>query len=162
MSARKAMLLAKRSNEFLSESIIKIESHPCFAHIDNATTEKWKFEERHYHITGGKRDNSFKECYHLAKQLVSNVIHKPDEIKSRQIYAMSYYYDRAVDAKLIKDEEKMGVVKVGDYFKTAEKVCNSATRSHEQSAFLCLDLTYISALLHDGLRLDWQREITVC
>jgi len=177
MSSRKAILLTKRAQptvSSLNETVISIRNHPCFAYPQSANdsqtyheSEKWFFEGMDYEIMGERMsEHSFEECYQIAKGLVANAIHKPEEIKSRQIYAMSYFYDRMLDSKVIKpqagkDGTKGGVIKVKDYLLTAENICKSVIRLRKQSAFLCLDLTYLAALLHDGYGLGWNKEITV-
>jgi hypothetical protein len=56
---------------------------------------------------------------------------------------------------------QMGFIKVTDYYMIAQNTCKSVIKIRNQSPFLCLDLTYITAFLRDGLGLDWQKEINV-
>ncbi|PNI84205.1 ENTPD5 isoform 2, partial [Pan troglodytes] len=64
-------------------------------------------------------------------------------------YAFSYYYDRAVDTDMI-DYEKGGILKVEDFERKAREVCDNLENFTSGSPFLCMDLSYITALLKDG------------
>jgi len=90
------------------------------------------------------------ECLRIAKGLMENVVHKPIELNSREVMAISYYFDRSTDHGLV-DPNDGGVVTIKQLFKTAQEVC--AVPNPDQ-AFACLDMTYISALLHHGFGLD--------
>ena len=159
MSSRKNILLETDFSGVLTDEMIVRVRSPCFATSGNAT-ENWRFEDVHYEITGEQSVDSFIKCYELAKRLVSNAIHKPEELKDREIYGLSYYFDRMKDVRIIKGP--IGVIKVKDYYSIAENICKSGIKLKNQSPFLCLDLTYITAFLREGLGLDWQKEITVC
>lgn len=43
----------------------------------------------------------FKQCLEITKELVHNSVHKPTELNSREVMAISYYYDRASEHGLI-------------------------------------------------------------
>jgi ectonucleoside triphosphate diphosphohydrolase 5/6 len=157
MSARKALLL-NNYTEVISEEKVYQVINPCFEIVGNKT-EKWKFGDITYFINSEQSLNPFERCYAIAKKFVENAIHKPEELKTREIYGLSYYFDRMTDVRIIKGQ--MGVIKVRDYYMIAENICKSVIKIRNQSPFLCLDLTYITAFLRDGLGLDWQKEITV-
>jgi ectonucleoside triphosphate diphosphohydrolase 5/6 len=157
MSARKALLL-NNYTQIISEQKVYEVINPCFEIIGNKT-EKWVFGDITYFINSEKSLNQFERCYEIAKKFVENAIHKPEELKTRQIYGLSYYFDRMTDVRIIKGQ--MGVIKVRDYYMIAENICKSVIKIRNQSPFLCLDLTYITAFLRDGLGLDWQKEITL-
>ena len=159
MSARKRILLQSDFAEVISDQKTLRISSPCFETSGNRT-EKWSFEDTNYEITGEPSPDSFAKCYEMAKRLVANAIHKPEELKNREIYGLSYYFDRMKDVRVVKGQ--FGAIKVKDYYSTAENICKSGIKIRRQSPFLCLDLTYITAFLHNGLGLDWQKDITVC
>ncbi|CAG2113348.1 unnamed protein product, partial [Medioppia subpectinata] len=160
MSARKRILLASGRVRPLTDTHILVSS-PCFATTPNRT-EKWTFEGVTYEIAADEDSvlsgTAFDDCYDLSRQLVATAVHKPEELRDREVFGLSYYYDRMNDVRLVKD--KTGRVKVRDYYSTAENVCQSVVKLRKQSPFLCLDMTYITAFLRDGLGLDWQKDIT--
>lgn len=158
MSARSKILLNSNYANVISEEKTLRISSPCFGTSGNRT-EIWKFNGITYEITGEQSPNAFDRCYELAKQLVFTAINKPEELKTREIYGLSYYFDRMSDVRIVKS--KTGTIKVRDYYSIAENICKSVIKMRNQSPFLCLDLTYISAFLHDGLGLDWQKDITL-
>ena len=158
MSARKRILLQSSHSQVISEEETVRTNSPCFATSGNRT-ENWSFGDINYEITGQQSTDSFEKCYELAKGLVANAIHKPEELKTREIYGLSYYFDRMKDVRIVKGH--FGPIKVKDYYSIAENICKSGIKIKKQSPFLCLDLTYITAFLHDGLGLDWGKDITV-
>src|SRR6202008_2570911 len=89
MSARKKILLESELTQIVNnEKTLRISS-PCFETSGNRT-ETWRFEDTNYEITGEPSPDSFIKCYELAKRLVSDAIHKPEELKTREIYGLSY------------------------------------------------------------------------
>ncbi|KAM6961402.1 ectonucleoside triphosphate diphosphohydrolase 5 [Aplochiton taeniatus] len=92
----------------------------------------------------------YKLCYYEVMKVIKGVVHQPFEVKGSSIfYAFSYYYDRAVETGLI-DGERGGMVEVRDFKKRAKEVCNKMTKYRSISAFLCMDMTYITCLLKEG------------
>ncbi|XP_069772167.1 ectonucleoside triphosphate diphosphohydrolase 5 [Narcine bancroftii] len=111
---------------------------------------EWKFSGVNYKFGGMKGvPSSFQSCYTEVIKMIQKKLDQQDEIKSRTFYAFSYYYDRAVDAGLI-DHEKGGTILVTDFALKAEKVCKDLNVETTGSPFLCMDLTYIAALLKEG------------
>lgn len=94
-------------------------------------------------------ETGFKPCYLEVLKVVKGKLHQPDEIRGSSFYAFSYYYDRAVDTNLI-DYEQGGVLEVRDFERKAKEVCDNMERYNSASPFLCMDLTYITALLKEG------------
>ncbi|XP_049681044.1 nucleoside diphosphate phosphatase ENTPD5 isoform X2 [Accipiter gentilis] len=94
-------------------------------------------------------ETGFKPCYLEVLRVVKGKLHQPDEIRGSSFYAFSYYYDRAVDTNLI-DYEQGGVLEVKDFERKAKEVCDNMERYNSASPFLCMDLTYITALLKEG------------
>ena len=68
------------------------------------------------------------------------------------ISAFSYFYDRAVDAGLIRKGE-IGLLSVQDYLDAARSACDAAPGQADLSPFACVDMSFISGLLHHGYRL---------
>jgi len=111
--------------------------------VDQIPMKEWKKKD-------GMPKADYGECLRIAKGLMENVVHKPIELNSREVMAISYYFDRSTDHGLV-DPNDGGVVTIKQLFKTAQEVC--AVPNPDQ-AFACLDMTYISALLHHGFGLD--------
>ena len=163
MSARQSILLdfSLQSTDSSNSPIANYRIvSPCFKMLGN-NTDVWKFNDNLFHISYDNFvSDPFSECYQQAQEFVEGCnIDKPEELAHRQVYAMSYFYDRMKDIKVLKGES--GYIKVRDYFLYAEHVCNGSIKLRKQSAFLCLDLTYIAAYLHDGLGLPLHKDILV-
>lgn len=167
MSARESILISNSETSVdeidSGRNFTLLDHHivsPCFKILSNGTSV-WKFNDNVFHISYDHSvPDPFSECYQEAQQFVeSSNIDKPEELIHRQVYAMSYFYDRMKDIKVLKHE--FGYIKVRDYFLYAEHVCNGVIRVRKQSAFLCLDLTYMAAYLHDGLGLPLHKDILV-
>ncbi|XP_077096345.1 ectonucleoside triphosphate diphosphohydrolase 5 isoform X3 [Siphateles boraxobius] len=104
-----------------------------------------------YHVSGVTHGvRGFRTCYQEMLKVVKGFIKQPLELKdSASFYAFSYYFDHAVEARLI-DETTGGAVKIRDFRKRAKEVCNRASKHSQPNEFLCMDLTYIICLLKDG------------
>ncbi|CAH8679346.1 unnamed protein product [Schistosoma haematobium] len=76
----------------------------------------------------------------------NNIVHQPVEVKTREFYAFSYYFDLAVSVGLIH-ENTGGFLTVNDFQNAAERVCRNP---NPQKPFDCMDLSFITALLHSG------------
>ncbi|CAG0896263.1 unnamed protein product [Darwinula stevensoni] len=116
--------------------------------------QKPKYKKFRVLATGKMDENrpiaDFYQCIQIASNLVLKKVHKPPELSKRKINAISYFYDRAVESGLIHPVDG-GEVTVKDYFKAAETACEEA---NVDQPFQCIDLTYISALLHYGYGLQ--------
>lgn len=56
----------------------------------------------YFYFSGLKGDKySFKYCYEKAVNFLSDIIDQTRELWRREVYALSYYYERAVDLGLI-------------------------------------------------------------
>lgn len=92
----------------------------------------------------------YKLCYYEVMKVVKGLVHQPFEVKgSSNFYAFSHYYDRAVESGLIGGD-RGDMVEVRDFKKRAKEVCNKMTKYRQISAFLCMDMTYITCLLKEG------------
>ncbi|NXL65241.1 ENTP5 diphosphohydrolase, partial [Chordeiles acutipennis] len=111
---------------------------------------EWHFGGVKYQYGGNKEgETGFRPCYLEVLKVVKGKLHQPAEIRGSSFYAFSYYYDRAVDTNLI-DYEQGGVLQVKDFERKAKEVCDNMERYNSASPFLCMDLTYITALLKEG------------
>ncbi|NXO72074.1 ENTP5 diphosphohydrolase, partial [Phainopepla nitens] len=111
---------------------------------------EWHFGGVKYQYGGNKEgETGFKPCYLEVLKVVKGKLHQPEEIRGSSFYAFSYYYDRAADTNLI-DYERGGVLEVRDFERKAKEVCDHMERYNSASPFLCMDLTYITALLKEG------------
>ncbi|KAL7992551.1 hypothetical protein Chor_016807 [Crotalus horridus] len=111
---------------------------------------EWHFGGVKYQYGGNTEgETGFQPCYSEVLKIVQGKLHQPDEIQRSSFYAFSYYYDRAVDTDLI-DYEKGGVLRVRDFERKAKQVCDNMDNYSSASPFLCMDLSYITALLKEG------------
>ncbi|XP_067389682.1 nucleoside diphosphate phosphatase ENTPD5 isoform X2 [Emydura macquarii macquarii] len=111
---------------------------------------EWHFAGVRYQYGGNREgETGFEPCYSEVLKVVQGKLHQPDEIRRSSFYAFSYYYDRAVDTDLI-EYEKGGVLEVKDFERKAKEVCDNLDRYTSASPFLCMDLSYITALLKEG------------
>nr|XP_040016461.1 ectonucleoside triphosphate diphosphohydrolase 5-like isoform X1 [Gasterosteus aculeatus aculeatus]XP_040016462.1 ectonucleoside triphosphate diphosphohydrolase 5-like isoform X1 [Gasterosteus aculeatus aculeatus]XP_040016463.1 ectonucleoside triphosphate diphosphohydrolase 5-like isoform X1 [Gasterosteus aculeatus aculeatus]XP_040016464.1 ectonucleoside triphosphate diphosphohydrolase 5-like isoform X1 [Gasterosteus aculeatus aculeatus]XP_040016465.1 ectonucleoside triphosphate diphosphohyd len=112
---------------------------------------EWSFGELTYRVSGDPEGFAgYKLCYQEVLKAVKGIIHQPYKLEDSNVfYAFSYYFDRAVDAGLI-DGDHGGMLQVRDFKKRAKEVCNEMSKSTPTSAFLCMDMTYITCLLKDG------------
>ncbi|KAH0620508.1 hypothetical protein JD844_021037 [Phrynosoma platyrhinos] len=113
-----------------------------------ATLGALDMEEFHnvFILTG---ETGFEPCYSEVLKVVQGKLHQPEEIQRSTFYAFSYYYDRAADTDLI-EYEKGGVLQVRDFERKAKEVCDNLDSYSSASPFLCMDLSYITALLKEG------------
>ena len=138
-------------------------SSPCFKILNNETYH-WRQDHQIYHIqynnNGDKDDDdiSWYKCLSNVENFIINAnIDQPEELKHRQIYAISYFYDRMKDIRIVRNDN--GQVRVGDFFLYAENICRNSIRIKRQNPFLCIDLTYIACYLHYGLGLPTTKDI---
>ncbi|XP_029281136.1 ectonucleoside triphosphate diphosphohydrolase 5 isoform X2 [Cottoperca gobio] len=113
--------------------------------------DDWSFGGLTYQVSGDPHGYAgYKLCYQEVLKVVKGIIHQPYELQDSNVfYAFSYYFDRAVDAGLI-DGVHGGTLEVRDFKKRAKEVCNKMTKYPPISAFLCMDMTYITCLLKNG------------
>ncbi|KAI1286223.1 Ectonucleoside triphosphate diphosphohydrolase 5 [Halotydeus destructor] len=178
MSARKSLLTYPFEDKSIFNNKQAFVSHPCFTNEVPAT---WTFENTVYYVNGTVGD-----CYSLAVEFVnavdqatrSKIVESPKELNNRVIYAISYYYDRAVELGIVDSVRRRGSVRVKDFYYYAKEVCRAGTVSAlrrrakvstlsetelrakgEEMPFLCMDLSYIAALLREGFGLRWDKEL---
>ena len=112
-------------------------------------------EYRKYKVKREKKAGSI-ACMDEVKQFLGSVgIDQSKELPTRRTVAFSYFYDRAVDAGLLEKGEN-GIVTVQEFLEAAKNTCDNADPA---SPFLCVDLTFISGLLHHGYQLPGSAEL---
>lgn len=134
---------------------VDVKLSPCIHYNFRGS---WKFGiHKSIEISGDSR-YGYSGCLEDAKKVLAKFqVHKPVGIDSIQMYAFSYYYDRAVDLGLI-DLEKGGTITVGQFKEGAEQACSNESKT---SPYLCLDSTYIVALLMEGFGFTEERKLTL-
>ncbi|RWS07774.1 ectonucleoside triphosphate diphosphohydrolase 5-like protein, partial [Dinothrombium tinctorium] len=173
-SSRKSILLTDKDVDE-NEKTIKL-SHPC---IPLGRIANWTFEGVNYTITGENGD-----CFDVIRSFVikkddngQKFVEAPQYLDRQPIYAISHYYDHALTYGLLNGDE--AVLTVDAYYVRAKAICeemfatntNYTSRreslSNEQKEnflrtypFACLDLTYVTLLLNQGLGLKLNKTIT--
>ncbi|KAL7304164.1 hypothetical protein TKK_0003462 [Trichogramma kaykai] len=100
----------------------------------------------------------FPTCLGIIKKVVNDAIpHDLPVLSEHEIYAFSYYYDRATEVGLI-DPFTGGTVTVDDLYNEALKSCEYP---NTDQPFTCLDLSFIYTLLHDGFGLEKTTKINM-
>lgn len=92
----------------------------------------------------------FSECRKIVKDYVGTIRNKPTGLKQHEVYAFSYYFDRATEAGLIQPDTG-GIITVEAFHKAAIDACGIP---NTEQPYMCLDLTFISVLLQDGFQLE--------
>lgn len=152
-------------------------SHPCFA---VGQTRSWHYAYVNYAVTGLGGD-----CYAFVQTYFANrrELQTAQELNERDVYAISYFYDRMVDVGVITRADHVAQVMVRDFYLAARFMCGDQfdqdkrqKRFKQQwrlereqqfnmtsgsSEFLCLDFTYITHLLHTGYGMRWDKTITI-
>ncbi|XP_066869931.1 ectonucleoside triphosphate diphosphohydrolase 6 isoform X1 [Kogia breviceps] len=167
MSARLAVLGGEEGKP--AENGAELVS-PC---LSPGFRGEWEHAEVTYRVSGPEAAGSlYQLCARRVSEILRNKVHRTEEVKDVDFYAFSYYYDLAANVGLIgagpgasvlsrlhstgadgcpvssTDAEKGGSLVVGDFETAAKYVCRTAETQPPRSPFLCLDLTYVSSLLH--------------
>ncbi|KJH45574.1 GDA1/CD39 family protein [Dictyocaulus viviparus] len=151
VAARLNALLPTTYNEEELEHQLTTPCMPADFRLDD-----WEYALKKWNISGMEA-YSFQACYDNARQFVANsevmeLRSGFSALRGQVIYLFSYFYDRGLNAELVK-ENSGGVVKLLDFKKAAEKACSRTSEQLEGLHWLpwqCQDLSYIYSLLHDG------------
>ncbi|VDM65207.1 unnamed protein product, partial [Strongylus vulgaris] len=132
IAARLNMLLDPSKDEHESKNL----NSSCFP--PDFEVHDWEYALKKWTIRGTE-NYSFKSCYDSARQFVniSNIMKLPT-LHNKMIYLFSYYYDRGLNAGLVKEN-------VGACSRSAGQL-----QGPHWMPWQCQDLTYIYSLLHDG------------
>ncbi|XP_068597187.1 ectonucleoside triphosphate diphosphohydrolase 6 [Brachionichthys hirsutus] len=119
---------------------------PCLA---PEYSGRWEYADLIYSVKGQKAgEPAYEACRTKVQKVLYRKLTTPSEAADVDFYAFSFYYDRAVDLRVI-EEKTGGTVLVSDYIDAAERVCGGLSLDPLQSPYLCLDLVYISVLLQE-------------
>lgn len=104
----------------------------------------WKQQNVDYKINGFKtKERNFDDCYSNVKKLLENRLNAPVELRKKQIYAFSFYYDRMLSANLIGEDG--GLVKIEKILEQAKTgIKNCLFSSHHTNFHLFFCLNYLS------------------
>ncbi|XP_003707532.1 ectonucleoside triphosphate diphosphohydrolase 5 isoform X2 [Megachile rotundata] len=166
MAARKEILTHGMNLENANpKTVIEVRSE-C---INPIVSTKWNYGGLNYLIkgpvngthklvktqnfAGGEEDRpivNFSECLKNIEKYVGRIKNKPIGLKDHEIYAFSYYFDRATEVALV-DPFAGGIIPVSAFLKQAREACDYP---NTDQPFICLDLTFIYILLRDGFGLE--------
>ncbi|KAK8729326.1 hypothetical protein OTU49_008764 [Cherax quadricarinatus] len=154
MAARQAVLLQHKGEDGIIRS-------PC---INPIIDHQWTYggetytvrgpEEAKYQEVRGQAGRlsenrpiaDHEACVKACAQVISNKVHAPHELKTREVIAFSYFFDRATERGLI-DPFKGGELTVQEFLNAAVQTCNIP---NVEQPLACLDLTFISSFLTYG------------
>jgi len=134
MSAREALFGGPPEEQ----GVMTQAESACFPAGSSRT---WSNAKHDYTITGSEQ--SFDQCFAQAQQALAKFnIDKPSEITNGDIFAFSYFFDKAVQSGLIEGD-KGGRIKVQQFKDAAESECSKPS----DDEWFCTDLSIINALL---------------
>jgi len=149
MAAREKIFSHNQDKESLSLT------SPCMV---TSKPTQWNFHGKQYSIRRTSSLAGYESCMVTVQAVIDSMkVDQRKEVPTRKIAAFSYFYDRAVDAGLIRAGES-GLVTVQDYLEAARTACSTSDQAQE---FLCVDLSFIAGLLHHGYRLAPQAKLGV-
>ncbi|XP_055355986.1 ectonucleoside triphosphate diphosphohydrolase 5-like [Paramacrobiotus metropolitanus] len=137
------------------QTVSNVLSSPC---ILSPHPVPWEHASTEYRVHAAPSADPFAACAARASLIVSRAIHHQPEVARESFYAFSYFYDIAVEARIIPHVAG-GQVPAGVFRSTAEAVCREGRG--EGRPFLCMDLCYISALLLEGLGLRVDQDVVL-
>uniref|UniRef100_A0A0N5AYD3 Nucleoside-diphosphatase mig-23 n=1 Tax=Syphacia muris TaxID=451379 RepID=A0A0N5AYD3_9BILA len=133
----------------------------CFP--DGYHLEAIDYAGRKWNIIGNA--SSFDGCFRAANRYIRKLnVRLISDLKNKDIYAFSYFYERANQLKLLTSfgNNRPGVISVGDYKNAAQKACSARSDQigpEHWQPWKCLDLTFIYSLLHTGYGLGDTKSI---
>ncbi|PAV82183.1 hypothetical protein WR25_19262 [Diploscapter pachys] len=151
IAARLNVLLESTHDIYEEEQKLTTHCLPRDYHI-----HEWEYSLKMWTINGTEL-YSFAACYDSVKVFVEqSEIMKLKDLNGKLIYLFSYFFDRALNAGLVKDNNG-GTIRLEQFKLAAEKACKRKSSELEGPHWLpwqCLDLTYIYSLLKDGYGFD--------
>jgi len=111
------------------------------------TPKEWSFQGKTFQISTRSQQqggSSHELCKQSVKQILADV-HRPEEIKSREVAAFSYFFDLAQEHGRVPEGQYDKKVQVGDFRTMAAEACGPAG-----TGFNCFDLTFAYMLLTEG------------
>lgn len=138
---------------------------------------EWRHSDSDYIVTGPEdaSDFSFQRCYEECREFTASNTRMEDEFVNETFYGLSYLYIKARDSGLIAYDADEGSVSVCDFLQAAKQFCNAPAtcpgvtaqpneavkKCHQVAPFMCLDLTYISAMFLEGFGFQCDQKIQV-
>lgn len=112
----------------------------------------WHHVDSDFFVGGplNESEYGFRNCYRDASLLVSSSVRHEDEIPHETFFALSYLFDKAVESAMIPEGLEEVVVTACDFLQAAKRTCRNAPDDVKRP-FMCMDLTFIAAMLLDGL-----------
>lgn len=154
MAARQAVLLKHRGEDGVIHS-------PC---INPIIEHEWNYAGNTYAVRG-PQEAKYREirgqagrlsenrpiadhasCLKTCVEVIKDQVHAPPELRTRDVIAFSYFFDRATERGLI-DPFAGGVITVQEFLQAAVQTCSIP---NAEQPMACLDLTYIGAFLTSG------------
>ncbi|XP_042881763.1 ectonucleoside triphosphate diphosphohydrolase 5-like isoform X4 [Penaeus japonicus] len=163
MAARKAVLLQHKGEDGVIHS-------PC---VNPIIDHQWSYGGETYTIRGSEHPKyqeirgqagrlsenrpiaDHKSCLEACAKVIKDQVHSPSELRTREVIAFSYFFDRATERGLI-DPFNGGVLTVQEFLQAAVQTCNIP---NSEQPLACLDLTYISAFLTSGYGLKGENTV---
>jgi len=138
-AARQAVL------ELENSDVISVGGEVTSSCMTSKNPKGWSFQGREFTIsTKGEGASSHAHCTNTVGQILKDV-HQPEELKSREIAAFSYFFDLAQEMGLVPEGSYERKVRVGDFADAAKEACGP-----KGTGFNCFDLTFAYQLLSQG------------
>ncbi|BHF69227.1 Ectonucleoside triphosphate diphosphohydrolase 5 [Sparganum proliferum] len=164
MSARRSMLLTYTRASRQTNSTSSVLQSPC---LPAGFLSQWSHSGQLLTISSSRpqplndSEETFEHCYESATSILrsssssDNIVHRPDELNSHDIFVLSFVYTRAVEAGLV-NATLGGLITIRKLIEAAKSYCTHPQKEHP---FMCMDLSYISALLHEGFGISLDKEL---
>ncbi|CAJ0957151.1 unnamed protein product, partial [Mesorhabditis belari] len=148
ISARLGVLMGSTNPELQSDDHL---TSPCMP--EDFEIPNWQYALKSWRVRGNP-EYSESKCATAVRSFVrQSSIVELDYLKGKPIYLFSYFFDRALNAGIVKDSNG-GKTTLGEFEKAAKIACHrdSSTLNHGAHwlPWQCMDLLYIHSLLKDG------------
>eukprot|EP00050_Salpingoeca_kvevrii_P007607 m.297309 g.297309 ORF g.297309 m.297309 type:complete len:457 (+) comp13589_c0_seq1:1001-2371(+) len=146
---------------------------PC---MPSSTTTQYHYGSDSFNIQG-EESHGARSCLAATSAFIKapsssfqQTSDAPSPMPGQPVFAMSYYYDRGVNVKLIQEDAHVAFLRPQQFLDAAYEVCELTpdeildqypTVQSEHAAFLCMDLCIIYSLLVDGFKVQPQTEMTL-
>eukprot|EP00036_Acanthoecidae_sp_10tr_P013303 CAMPEP_0206293426 /NCGR_PEP_ID=MMETSP0106_2-20121207/4134_1 /ASSEMBLY_ACC=CAM_ASM_000206 /TAXON_ID=81532 /ORGANISM="Acanthoeca-like sp., Strain 10tr" /LENGTH=446 /DNA_ID=CAMNT_0053724027 /DNA_START=22 /DNA_END=1362 /DNA_ORIENTATION=+ len=156
-------LMAGRAGTFAAGAKLATNAAAC---VPTGAVAKFSYRDDSWSVENTDGGGNANDCIELVKAHLANGefgASTPTPASGQPIYAMSYYFDRAVDAGLISADVQEGTVSAEQYKLAAERACSASASTlaarfpnakTDDLPFLCMDLCFITELLTTGFRID--------